>query len=116
MDIWNLIAERKIQEAAEEGAFDNLDGAGVPLPPEEDALIDPAARLGVRLLRNNGFLPGWMQERKDMEASIQALLSAKAMDPERRRQRIRGLNRRIRDFNLTAPSARFHLIPLDPES
>lgn len=116
MDIWNLIAERKIKEAADEGAFDNLDGAGAPLPPEEDAFIEPAARLGIRLLRNNGFLPSWMQERKDIEAAIQVLLSTRAIDPGRREQRIQGLNRRIRDFNLTAPSARFHLIPLDPES
>jgi hypothetical protein len=28
MDAWQLVAERKIQEAIEEGAFDNLAGAG----------------------------------------------------------------------------------------
>lgn len=116
MDIWNLIAERKIKEAAEEGAFDYLDGRGRPLPADEDPLSDPVSRLGFKLLRTNGFVPGWLEERKEIEAAAQALRAARAVDPDRRRQAVRNLNRRIRDFNLAAPSARFHLIPVDPES
>ena len=45
MDVWNLIAGRKIREAMEEGAFDHLDGAGKPLDLSENPFEDPSDRL-----------------------------------------------------------------------
>ena len=45
MDAWNIIAERKILEGMEEGAFDDLEGAGKPLDLREDPFEDPSERM-----------------------------------------------------------------------
>ena len=55
MDGRGFIADRKIEEAMEEGAFENLEGAGRPLNLDEDPFLDPAVRMAYRLLRNSGF-------------------------------------------------------------
>jgi hypothetical protein len=106
MDIWNLIAERKIQEAMEEGAFDHLDGAGKPLPLDENPYEDAAQRMAHRILRNNGFAPTWIEEAREIDADLRRLESdrARCSDAEYRR-RIAELNRRIEAYNLKTPVA-----------
>lgn len=105
MDVWNIIAERKIQEAMEEGAFDNLAGRGRPLDLSEDPYEDPSLRMAHRLLRNNGFAPAWVEERKELERDIAAA---------RGRERIAAINRRIRDHNLRTRSPLLHLPLVQP--
>lgn len=66
MDLFRSIAEEKIQEAIRRGEFDNLPGAGKPLPPDDlDAVPEPL-RIGYKLLKNAGYLPEEMQLRKEM--------------------------------------------------
>src|SRR5579883_2651574 len=106
MDEWNFIAERKIREAMDEGAFEHLDGSGKPLDLEENPFEDPSLRMAHRLLKNNGFAPAWIEEGKEIEREIQALRSTAAGLPEdERRRRIDALNGRIRIYNLKAPYA-----------
>jgi hypothetical protein len=106
MDVWNLIAERKIQEAMEEGAFDRLEGTGRPISLDENPYEDPAQRMAHRLLRNNGFAPAWILESKDLDSDIRRLESdAPRLDPAELARRVAGLNRRIEAFNLKAPVA-----------
>jgi hypothetical protein len=50
-NILGLLAERKIAEAMEEGAFDNLPGAGRPLPEDDLANLPDDVRLAYRILR-----------------------------------------------------------------
>ena len=71
MDPFRLIADRKIQEAMEEGAFEDLSGRGQPLPLDDDPFEDPSLRMAHRLLRNNGFAPAWIEEGKEIEAVIE---------------------------------------------
>jgi len=52
-----LIAERKIAEAAAQGEFDGLPGAGKPLDLDEDPLVPEDMRMANRILRNAGFAP-----------------------------------------------------------
>lgn len=60
---YERLAEEKIREAMEAGAFDRLKGAGKPLPKTDDDLTgDDWA--GLHLLRSNGFLPEWLELRK----------------------------------------------------
>ena len=59
---FELIAERKIAEAAAQGEFDNLPGAGKPLDLEEDALVPEDQRMANRILRNAGFAPREVEE------------------------------------------------------
>ena len=106
MDVWNLIAERKIQEAMEEGAFDHLEGTGRPIVWDENPYEDPAQRMAHRLLRNNGFAPEWILESKDLDAEIGRLRSAAhRLDAAELARRVADLNRRIELFNLKTPVA-----------
>jgi hypothetical protein len=108
MDVWKLIAERKIQEAIEEGAFDDLEGAGEPLDLSEDPFVDPADRMAYRLLKNNGFAPDWIEEAKELEAEARRLRAEGIMPKGSYQDRVAALNHRIELFNLKAPSVRLH--------
>ncbi len=116
MDPFRLIADRKIREAMDEGAFDNLDGRGRPLPLEDEPFEDPSLRMAHRLLRNNGFAPAWIEEGRDIEAAITRLDEDRArgrIDSEEFRKQAEAINRRIVAFNLKAPAASVHKRPLD---
>jgi hypothetical protein len=113
MDIWNLVADRKIREAMEEGAFDRLEGAGRPLDLEEDLHLDPALRMAHRLLRNNGFTPSWMAEGKDLDGDIRHLRASREQcTPEEFRRRVAEMNRRILAHNLKVPVPSAQKLPL----
>ncbi len=49
MPTFELIAERKIAEAAAKGEFDDLPGAGKPLDLEEDPLVPEDQRVANRI-------------------------------------------------------------------
>jgi hypothetical protein len=102
MDEWRFIAERKIREAMEEGAFDHLDGSGRPLDLRENPFEDPSQRMAHRLLKNNGFAPAWIEEAKEIEVEIQYLKGVSLPEPERC-HRVKSLNKRILVYNLKAP-------------
>jgi hypothetical protein len=57
VDVMALIAERRILEAMEAGQFDNLPGAGRPLPPDDLELLPDEVRLAFRMLRSGGYSP-----------------------------------------------------------
>jgi hypothetical protein len=103
MDEWHFIAERKIREAMEEGAFDELDGTGAPLDLEENPFVDPSLRMAHRLLKNNGFAPEWIEEGKEIEAEKQRLAGVDRGSAEYG-ERAAALNRRILSFNLKVPT------------
>src|SRR5581483_10300941 len=99
-----FIAERKIREAMEEGAFDHLEGAGKPIDFSGNPFEDPSERMAHRLLRNNGFAPAWIEEAKEIEAEERRLGMLEKTAPEEFRRRVDALNRRIFVFNLKAPA------------
>jgi len=102
MDVWNLVAERKIREAMEEGAFEGLEGRGRPLDLRENPFEDPSERMAHRLLKNNGFAPEWILEAREIDAELRALARCDATE---RRRRAALLNRRIAVYNLKVPVA-----------
>ncbi len=104
MDVWNLVAERKIREAMDEGAFEHLEGAGRPLDLDENPFEDPSLRMAHRLLKNNGFAPAWILEGKEIEREI-ARIAAEldSLRPAELGERIAMVNRRIVDYNLKVP-------------
>ncbi|HLV82082.1 MAG TPA: DUF1992 domain-containing protein [Chthonomonadaceae bacterium] len=79
LEIMGKIAERKIQEAIEEGQFDNLPGKGQPIVFTDDPMTPPHLRLANRILKNAGVLPDWMQLQKDIQEE------RKAVDAQRSR-------------------------------
>ena len=105
MDVWALVAERKIREAMEEGAFENLEGAGKPLDLSENPFEDPSERMANRILRNNGLAPGWIEEAKELDAEFLRLRADGEAGKPGYETRVNELNRKILLFNLKAPRA-----------
>lgn len=130
MDRWESIAERKIREAMEAGAFDNLPSKGKPISLDQDPFEDPDLRMAHHLLRVNGFAPPWIEEAREIE-NVSSMLRTGLEDARRRhavtspswqraldgfRSEARQLNSRILTYNLKSPSAQFHKLPLDIEA
>ncbi len=111
MDVWQLVAERKIREAMEEGAFDHLEGTGKPLDLSENPAEDPSERMANRLIKNNGIVPAWIEEAKEIEAESRRLGVRDEVSKGDYRERVAALNRRIASFNLRAPAASLHKQP-----
>ena len=71
MSWFEIIADRKIREAVEEGQFDNLPGKGQPLNLEIDLRVPPEQRMAYRLMREAKILPEWIQLDKDVRTRLQ---------------------------------------------
>lgn len=128
------LTEKKLREAIENGEFDNLPGKGEPIDLKENPFEDPDLRVVHRLLRNAGFAPAWIEERKDIDAEFEALRTKLSRawalfgkggkgpsEPEWERivrefqGKIAELNNRINMYNLKAPGAVFHRKRIDAE-
>ena len=84
MFFFERIAERRIREAMEQGAFDNLDGRGRPLVYEDDSFIAPDLRMAYKILKNAGFLPPEIQADVEIKKAEDLLAT---LDDERLRYR-----------------------------
>ena len=128
------LTEKRLREAIENGEFDDLPGKGEPIDLRENPFEDPDLRVVHRLLRNAGFAPAWIEERKDIDAELAAaqtkLSRAWALFGEggkapsdaewertvkEFREQVQELNQRIRTYNLKAPAAVFHRKHLDAD-
>jgi hypothetical protein len=99
---------------------------------------DPDWRTAHRLLRNAGFAPSWIEERKDIDGELAlarnaleqvrlVLTNARGSEHQSSaesrwkkgleifRNRVDDLNRRINAWNLKAPSISFHRARIDVE-
>ncbi len=138
MKRWESLIDQKIREAMEQGEFDNLPGKGQPIDLSENPFEDPDWRTAHRLLRNAGFAPGWIEERKDIDADLAlartelagtrlVLKNARGTEhefsaearweraEETFRDKVAELNRRINAWNLKAPSLAFQRTRIDVE-
>ena len=84
MNAFDWIAEQRISEAIARGELDDLPGAGRPLALDDDALVPAELRMAYRILRNAGFVPPEIEERREL-ASLRALVGAAVDEGERRR-------------------------------
>ena len=132
MDKPETLVEKKIREAMEKGEFDNLPGKGEPIDLSENPFEDPEMRMVHRLLRNAGFAPPWLEERKSIEAELanarEILARAKKLFREESkrselaraekefRQKAAELNQRIRLYNLKTPAVVFQRKVIDPDA
>jgi hypothetical protein len=116
-----------INKAREEGHFDNLSGQGKPLDLNRDAHEDPAMQLANHILKENGFVWPWIEERKEIEEAVEKavaeLLAARrasqsvwAQATAAFRQKAAVLNRKIAAHNLKVPSLTFHRSPINVEA
>jgi len=85
--------EQQIREAQEKGVFDNLPGAGKPLPDLDDP-PDPMWWVKRKLRDENlSLLPGALQIRVDLERALEAHTEAEL------REALLDLNQRIARLN-----------------
>ena len=63
------IAERKIQDAIDDGLFDNLPGRGQPLDLSVNPFEPPGIGAINRMLKRNRVLPPWLALEQEIEAS-----------------------------------------------
>jgi DnaJ family protein C protein 28 len=126
------LTEKRLREAIENGEFDDLPGKGEPIDLQENPFEDPDLRVVHRLLRNAGFAPAWIEERKDIDAELEAaqiklsrawkLFGAGGKSPSEAewersvkefREKVAELNARVKIYNLKAPAAVFHRKHID---
>jgi hypothetical protein len=106
------VADRKIREAQREGAFDDLPGAGKPLP---DRTYHPDWWVVDKLRREQvSFLPPALELRRDVERTLEGL---KALhDEAAARAALETLNDRIRRAAAgTTRGPSLDVAPLDVE-
>jgi len=135
MKRFESLTEKSIREAIEKGEFDNLPGKGQPLDLSENPFEDPDLRTVHRLLRNAGFAPAWLEERKDIESQFELVrttlsrawrlyglsgVSANEDAWERNvsefRTKIEELRRRVSIYNLKAPATIFQRRQFDVDA
>src|ERR1700682_1825560 len=138
MKHWESLIDQKIREAMEQGEFDDLTGKGEPIDTSENPFEDPEMRLAHRVLRNAGFAPSWIEERKDIDSEFEVArkelsrvwmvlrnaLGTKNESGARIRwakalssfqEQAGELNRRIVTWNLKVPAAGFQRRLIDAE-
>lgn len=67
------LVERLIQEAMDEGKFDNLPGKGKPLQFEENPYTEPGQAWAYGLLKRNGLAPAWIELDKEIRHELEQL-------------------------------------------
>lgn len=71
MKHWESLIDQRIRVGMEQGEFDDLPGKGKLVDTSENPFEDPEMRLAHRVLRNAGFAPSWIEERKDIDAEFE---------------------------------------------
>lgn len=68
---WRDLVAQRIEEAMQQGEFDNLRGQGKPLNLQRNPHVPPGYELAFDLLQNNDLAPGWIMARKDALRAIE---------------------------------------------
>ncbi len=95
MYAFEIVAERKIQEAMERGEFDNNPLAGKPLPPDGLDNVTPELRMALKIMKNAGIVPEEIELLKQI-SSINDLLRICASDEEKVRLRFKLNEKQLR--------------------
>lgn len=85
MFLSELIAEDRIRKAIEEGQFEDLEGKGKPLPPDEAAHLPAEIRLAYRMLKSGGYIDDPRTLEREI-VRVQDLLQHLEDESERYRQ------------------------------
>ena len=131
--------EDPINKAMQDGQFNDLPGKGKPLNLDHNPYADPEWELAHHVLKNGGFTLPWIEARRQIEKGLEAAQAELKRTWEWRqaqvaqkmtqaqveqqwqqslsafREKIADLNKEIRDYNLQAPSDRFHLLILNAD-
>lgn len=100
MNGWAALVEERLRRAQDAGVFDELPGAGKPLPPLEEGRTPPELRLAHSLLRAHDLAPEWIALGEDVESRRARLLRGSPGSAGE----VARLNRDILRYNLMAPA------------
>lgn len=64
MSLIDELAERHIRIALDNGELENLPGSGKPLYLEDDSQVPQNLRMAYRILKNAGFVPPELEQRR----------------------------------------------------
>lgn len=81
MWILDRIAEQRIEQARDAGAFDKLPGMGQPLPEEDLSLVPEELRVAYRVLKNAGYIPPELELHKEAVAVALQLATQDEVPP-----------------------------------
>ena len=108
MDVFETIAERRIREAMEQGAFENLEGRGRPFDFSDERNVPSDLRTVYRVLKNAGCVPPEVELRREVR-SLQDLLPG-IRDERELRDAARVVNEKIAALNLMTARSGSHSI------
>ena len=78
---------KQIEEAMERGEFADLPGKGKPIRLDTNPFLTPQARMTNRLLKENGFVPPWVELEKEIKRE-KAQLERVLINLKARRERL----------------------------
>ena len=99
MEFLYRIAENRILEGIDTGAFDNLQGKGKPLVLEDDSHIPPELRMVYKIMKMADCVPPELEIRKEI-IRLQDLVASLPDEAEKLRQ-MRRLNFLIMKLGMT---------------
>ncbi len=85
MDSLAFIAEQKILKAMEERDLNSPQWKNKPLPLEDDHLVPEDLKIAYKILKNSGYLPPELEERKEIRR-IEDLIASTEDEHERLKQ------------------------------
>lgn len=85
MDALSFIAEQKIAQAMQERDFNSSKWKGKPLPMEDDRFVPDDLKMAYKILKNSGFLPPEVEERKEIKR-LEDLIASSEDEHERLKQ------------------------------
>lgn len=80
------LIDEQIREAQQQGMFDNLPGSGKPLPKDDSYYLAGDHWMGNKILKDAGFVPAWIELRKEIAAERGEVIAA--LDRYREQARI----------------------------
>lgn len=102
MSIFEIIAEKRIEQAMAEGAFDNLQNKGKPLANDNMDHVPEELRMAYKILKNAGVIPEEIELKKGI-VQISTLLNNCADENERKELRMQ-LNEKQLRYNIIMES------------
>ncbi|MBB5346651.1 DUF1992 domain-containing protein [Desulfoprunum benzoelyticum] len=85
MNILTFLAEQKILQAMEERDLSDTSFKYKPLPLEDDSFVPAELKIAYKILKNGGFLPPEVEERKEVKR-LEDLITSTEDEHERLRQ------------------------------
>jgi len=99
MDMFAIIAERRILEAMERGEFDNLPGKGKPIVQEDLSAVPEELRMAYKVLKNAGCVPPEIELTNEVASLRRMILGME--ESEEKTGKLRELNFKLMKLEMT---------------